>query len=164
METLKTEKKSNNVLFAVIFLAVIIIIVIVIVKPFSIYSVYEPMSKGKVIINGQTISVEVAKTPEQQEFGLKGREKLNDGQGMLFVFKDKRYYNFWMDGMKIPIDIIWLDGNKIIEISKNVPVPTDTNNPAIFTPPSEVNYVLEVSAGYSDKKNIKIGDIVEYKI
>ncbi|MCX6743755.1 MAG: DUF192 domain-containing protein [Candidatus Parcubacteria bacterium] len=149
METLKTEKKSNNVLFAVIFLAVIIIIVIVIIKPFSIYSIYEPLSKGKVIINGQTISVEIAKTPEQQEEGLKGRTKVNDDQGMLFVFKDKRYYNFWMDGMKIPIDIIWLDDNKIIDITKNAPVPTDPKNPAIFRPASEVNYVLEVRAGSS---------------
>jgi len=165
METLKTEKKSNNVLFAVIFLAVIIIIVIVIIKPFSIFSIYEPLSKGKVLINGQTtISVEIAKTPEQQEIGLKGREKLNDGNGMLFVYKDKRYYNFWMDGMKIPIDIIWIDDNKIIDITKNAPVPADLNNPDIFRPASEVNYVLEVKAGYADKNNIKIGDTVEYLI
>jgi len=161
METLKTEKKSNNVLFAVIFLAVIIIIVIVIIKPFSIYSNNEPLTKGKVLINGQAISVEIAKTPEQQEIGLKGRDKLNNGNGMLFVFKDKRYYNFWMDGMKIPIDIIWIDDNKIIDITKNAPVPADLNNPDIFTPISEVNYVLEVKAGYADKENIKIGDSVE---
>ncbi|MFA5188103.1 MAG: DUF192 domain-containing protein [Patescibacteria group bacterium] len=164
METLNPPKKSNNLIFAAIFLAVIIIIVIIIVKPFSIYSNYESMADGKVIINGQAISVEIAKTPEQQEVGLKGKTKLNDNQGMLFAFKDKRYNTFWMDGMKIPIDIIWLDDNKIIDITKNAPAPTDTNNPAIFTSPSEVNYVLEVTAGFADKNNVKIGDTVEYKI
>jgi len=161
MDTLNTQKKSNNVIFAIIFLAVIIIIVIILTSFFSIYSNHEPLAKGKVIINNQTISVEIAKTPEQQEAGLKGREKIKDGQGMLFVFNDKHYRTFWMDGMKIPIDIIWLDDDKIIDITKNAPIPADINNVPIYTSASEVNYVLEVSAGYTDKNNIKIGDTVE---
>jgi hypothetical protein len=164
MENIVEPKKSKNIVFAVIFLAVIIIIVIILISFFSIYSNNEAMGKGKVIINNKKISVDIAKTPEQQENGLKGREKLSDGQGMLFVFKEKRYYNFWMDGMKIPIDIIWLDDNKIIDITKNAPVPTDPKNPAIFRPASEVNYVLEVRAGYADANNLKIGDSVEFKI
>ncbi|MCX6746162.1 MAG: DUF192 domain-containing protein [Candidatus Parcubacteria bacterium] len=165
MEILKTQKKSNNnIIFAVIFLVVIIIIVVVLTSFFSIYSNNNPMANGQVKIDGKVIKVDIAKTPEEQANGLSGWEKLADNQGMLFVFKDKRYRDFWMQGMKFPIDIIWIEDNKIIDIAKNTPVPTDENNPPIYRPLSEVNYVLEVKAGYCEAKNIKVGDTVEYII
>lgn len=164
MENLNNPKKSNNIIFALIFLGVIIVIVIILTSFFSIYSNNNPMAHGQIKINGKVINVDVAKTPEEQANGLSGWEKPADNQGMLFTFKDKRYRDFWMQGMKFPIDIIWLDDNKIVDISKNVPRPTDANNLQIYHSQSEVNYVLEVMAGYADKNNIKIGDTVEYKL
>jgi hypothetical protein len=161
MDTLKIEKKSKNIYFALAFLIVIIVIVIILTSFFSIYSNYPAITKGKVIINGKTISVEVAKTPEELALGLSGREKLKENQGMLFVFKERRYRDFWMDGMKIPLDIIWIDDGTIIDITKNAAVPIDSSNIPIFHSKREVNYVLEVNAGYTDKNNINISDLVE---
>jgi hypothetical protein len=161
MESLKIPKKSNNIIFAVIFLAVIIIIVIILTSFFSIYSNNPPLAKGQVKVSGKVINVYLAQTPEEQSNGLSGWEKLSENQGMLFVFKDKRYRDFWMQNMKFPIDIIWINDDKIVDITKNASIPSNLNNIPLFHSIEEVNYVLEVKAGYADDNNIKIKDLVE---
>jgi uncharacterized membrane protein (UPF0127 family) len=64
-----------------------------------------------------------------------------------------------MKGMRFPIDIIWINDNKIVDISKNVPVST---NSILFTyaPKEPVNQVLELNAGVSNRYNFQIGDSV----
>jgi len=102
----------------------------------------------------------VANTPESRMKGLSGRGKIGANEGMLFVMDDKRYHSFWMADMKFPIDIIWISDNKVVDLTKNAPVPTDPKNIPVFTPNTEVNKVLEVNAGYIEANNIAIGDEV----
>ena len=117
-----------------------------------------------VTINGKEISVETAKTPEEREKGLSGVSSLDKDSGMLFVFENKsKTPVFWMKGMLIPLDIIWIKEDKIIRIDKKVPVPaTDTpdNKIKTYSAGTVVDYVLEVNAGFSDSNSIKIGDSV----
>jgi len=156
--------KDKKFIIIGILIAIVLIFAIICAFSFSVFYFKSDFGKGVVKINGKSIKVETALTAETQYQGLQGRNSLPADQGMLFVFKDKRYHEFWMQGMKFPIDIIWINDSKIIEITKNAPVPTNSNSPAIFTPPSEVNYVLEVNAGYTEKNNIKIGDTVEINL
>jgi len=114
----------------------------------------------QLIINDKVINIEIADTAEKISKGLGERESLPEDNGMLFIFKDKRQYGFWMKGMQFPLDIIWIDDNKIADISKNLPVEVD--NLTTYKPITPVNYILEVNAGYADEHDIKIGDIVEY--
>ncbi len=111
-------------------------------------------------IGGQKVKVELARTSEEQEQGLSGRKSLGDDEGMLFIFEKPSKYSFWMPKMNFPIDIIWLDENlHIVFIKKNA---TPESYPGVFTPTSDSLYVLEVESDFSQKNNLKVGDLVQF--
>jgi uncharacterized protein len=124
----------------------------------------QKLKTNQVIIDNKIINVELAQTSSQQEKGLGDRDSLAVDNGMLFIFPDSGVKMFWMKDMKFPIDIIWIKDNTIIGITANVPVPIDQKNLPIYASPAEVNYVLEVSAGFSKKYNFKIGDKVTFDL
>lgn len=145
----------------------IIIGFIVILLLFSAFIVFQidqkPKPPSQVTIDNQTFSVELAKTTKDQEQGLSGRTTLPQDQGMLFIFKQAARYPFWMKGMKIPLDIIFIKDNKIVTIFQNVPVPKDpkaTNLP-VYISDQPVNYVLELNAGKAKASNFHNGDTVK---
>ena len=111
-------------------------------------------------INNNKLSVEVADSDIKKEIGLGGRDSINNESGMIFVYDKPDRYSFWMKDMNFPIDIIWINENKIIEISKNIS-PSDYQPPNELFPASPVNKVLELYAGTVDKLNIKVGDEVK---
>jgi uncharacterized membrane protein (UPF0127 family) len=115
-------------------------------------------STSTIQINNRTLKVALAKTTSEKQKGLGGVYKLNENEGMLFVMGQKNRYGFWMKGMKIPIDIIWISDNKIIDISQNIDIAQGEFK--VYYPTTPVNYVLEVSSGYCKRYNIRIGDVV----
>jgi uncharacterized protein len=124
----------------------------------------EKLSTGQVIINNQVINVELAKTTSQQTQGLSNRFSLAENSGLLFIFPDYSLRSFWMKDMKFPLDFIWIKGNIIVDITPNVPAPTlGQKELPVYQPKTEVNYVLEVNAGYVKFQNIQIGDRVEIR-
>jgi uncharacterized membrane protein (UPF0127 family) len=139
-----------------IFYSVFIILVISL-----LYYLRNPL-KPKIIINNNVINVEIALTPQQISNGLSYRKSLNRDEGMLFVFGNKDIRPFWMFEMRFPLDIVWIDGNKIVAINSNVPVNTGENW-TVVNPGIPVNRVLELNGGITDKLNIKVGDEVIYK-
>jgi hypothetical protein len=128
-------------------------------------SVGEPLTKARVTANGHTFIVEVADTSAAQALGLGGRKHLGPSDGMLFVYKDKSRHTFWMKGMLIPIDMVWLDNRRIVHIERRVPPPapgTPEYSLPTYTPPEPANFVLEVAAGRADALGLKVGDTVSY--
>lgn len=115
----------------------------------------------QVVINNSVVNIEVVDTPQSRQQGLSGKTKLGADDGMLFVFEDKQPRSFWMKNMNFPIDIIWIDDNKITKIDRNLEpegeIPTNHYNSD-----APVNYVLEVNANFSKINNINIGDTVTY--
>lgn len=109
---------------------------------------------------------EIADTPAKQSQGLSGRESLEINKGMLFVFEKPGSYGFWMNGMKFPIDIIWISGDKIIGFEKNASLAPSINSgqAKIYYPNESVDKVLEIKAGGADNFGIKIGDSIEVLI
>ncbi|HEX9664656.1 MAG TPA: DUF192 domain-containing protein, partial [Patescibacteria group bacterium] len=79
---------------------------------------------------------------------------------MLFIFDKKDYYSFWMKEMEFPIDIIWIDDQTVVGIEKNIQPPA-AGRLFVYRPEQKVNLVLEIGAGLSDQRNIKIGDLVD---
>jgi len=92
--------------------------------------------------------------------GLSDRDFLDESSGMYFVLGEREVVNFWMKGMRFPIDIIWIDSGKITGLTKNASVPQNGKIPT-YTSPTAITNVLEVNAGFADKYNIKIDDKVE---
>ena len=106
------------------------------------------------------LTVEIADEPDEQARGLSSRESMAKNKGMLFVFSKLGKPGFWMKDMKFTIDIIWIkESGEIIGITKNI---SPNTFPEAFYPPSEIKYVLEVNAEWSDRNNIKIGDAVSF--
>ena len=111
-------------------------------------------------IGEQILKVDLALTRGEQEQGLSGREGLRNDGGMLFIFSKSSVNYFWMKDMNFPIDIIWIDQNlKIIYIKKDA---QPSSYPNSFGPGVDNLYVLEVSDGFSEKNNLKEGDLVEF--
>ena len=107
-------------------------------------------------IAGQEIGVELASTTTEQNKGLSGRSELLENSGMLFVFAEPGEHSFWMKDMNFPIDIVWISSDmKVVYIKKNA---TPETYPEAFTPDVDAKYVLEISAGFSDKNGLKAGD------
>jgi uncharacterized membrane protein (UPF0127 family) len=121
--------------------------------------------KKEIKIADKTLLVEVVDSLEARNKGLSGREGLEENRGMLFVFETKDVRpGFWMKDMRFSIDIIWINDDKVVQISKELPYPspdTPDRSLPIYTPQVSVDYVLEVSAGFSDKNGISVGDSVD---
>ncbi len=119
---------------------------------------------------------EVAKTQAIRTRGLMFRESLALDAAMLFVFEQPGVYNFWMKNCKIPLDIIWLDGNyRVVAIKpNNQPCPTTGDCPSII-PTSALSeatagetgvvakYVLEINAGLASQIGLVEGSYFTFQ-
>lgn len=130
----------------------------------SAESVVKEDISGPLVQIGKTkIQVEVVRTEAAIQKGLSGRPSIDPKSGMLFIFPQKARYRFWMPDMHFPIDIIWIEDDTISDITEDVSPKFDPANPRFYLPAGPVNYVLEVNAGYAEKKGIGIGDRVMFK-
>jgi uncharacterized protein len=103
-------------------------------------------------------SVEIARTPEALERGLMERDGLPAGTGMLFVFDVPGRHVFWMKNMKFLIDILWLDDEgKVVHVAQNAP-PCAEEPCAVYAPPSDAKYVLEIPAADAAKLGISLSE------
>ncbi len=122
-----------------------------------------PMKEFRVVIGGQSIIVEVARDEETRRRGLSGRMTLAQDHGMFFIFPEKSAERFWMKDMFIPLDMIWIDDGKIVDILPRVPAPAfgalDSALP-FYAPKMPATRVLEVNAGTAERLGWKIGDTV----
>lgn len=119
-------------------------------------------SHGEVLIGGTEVKVEIVDDPGEMAKGLSGRESLEEDRGMLFVFAAPDQTAFWMKDMNFSLDIIWIKGDEIIDIAANLP-PLAGDYVATYQPRVPADYVLEVNAGFTAERGVKIGDKVNIK-
>jgi len=117
-----------------------------------------------VTIKGHVFNVEIAATEEKREQGLSGKQFLPTDSGMLFIFNTPDFYEFWMNGMLFPLDFVWMNGNKIIDLTENVPVPSNRDPIKIIKPKAKADKVLEINAGAINANSIETGDNVKIAI
>lgn len=113
-------------------------------------------------INNLEIKVEIAKSNEERSKGLSNRTQLDSNTGMVFVFSKDSKPIFWMKDTKIPLDIVWINDNKIIGIEKNVQPEIGINDRNLkkYPAPASIDYVLEINGGITDKNNIKVDQTI----
>lgn len=115
-------------------------------------------------INSREYKLLIANDDKSRQVGLSNRKTLDANTGMLFIFPQKGIYSFWMKDTLIPLDMIYINDNKIVHIVKNAPPHGGkSGTPPIYTPPVQANYILEVNGGESDKHKFKNGDTVTLK-
>lgn len=124
---------------------------------------YLNFSKGmKVEFSNIKYSIEIADDDEERRLGLSGREKLDDGRGMLFVYEESGVKSFWMKDMLIPIDIIWINSEgEVVHIEEGVSPDT---YPETFVNDLPAQYVLEIPAGDTSKYAIGVGDTADINL
>ncbi len=123
---------------------------------------YAEVYPSRVCMQNVCVQVEVAKNFEERSAGLMSRKSLPDESGMLFIFDQAGFYNFWMKNMLIPLDIIWIaDDRTVIDIAKYA-YPC-TKECLSFSPKAPAKYVLEVNSGFCDKNKIQTGQKVAFK-
>lgn len=119
----------------------------------------------KVKVDRSTVTAPVAASLTTQAKGLGGTPSITDEQGMLFVFEQSTLQEFWMKGVNYPIDIVWIDGETVSEVTPNVqPAEPNTADESLprYKPQYPVNRVLEVPAGWAARHNIQPGDPVRF--
>jgi uncharacterized membrane protein (UPF0127 family) len=118
-----------------------------------------------VSIGGVRLLADIADTPEKQRVGLGVRESMEEGEAMLFLFATESRHPFWMNGMEFPIDIIWLDADKIVvHIERSLqPCPNIVDCPN-YTPDEDALYVLETVAGFSERRGVVEGTQAEFDL
>ena len=105
------------------------------------------------------VVAEVVSTPKKCYLGLSHRRELPEGQGMLFLLGAAHRHVFCMRDMRFPIDIIWIADGNVAGLHKQLS-PRDNGN---FISPVPVRLALEVPAGFADRHDIKVGDLVVFQ-
>jgi len=106
-----------------------------------------------------TLEIEVASTPEARKKGLSGVDKMDNYQGMLFIYPDITNDTFWGKGLNFDLDIAFIsDRGEIVDIRQ-----VFANN--LDSVKSSVPYLkaLEVHMGWFEHHDISIGHRVLHK-
>jgi uncharacterized protein len=121
----------------------------------------EKLPVVKVSVGRTVIHVEVADNEYRKWKGLSWRENLGENEGMYFVYESAVIPAFWMYGMQFPLDFIWINEDKVVEVSENIQPPGKAEEtPVTLSPGTKVTGVIEVNAGFVKRNNIKTGDTV----
>ncbi len=108
-------------------------------------------------ISDQMIQLEVAKTAAEQAMGLMYRDSLPDNRGMLFLFNPPRTVGFWMKNVRIPLDMVFMLGGRVVDVAHGVP-PCQTEPCPIYGPAGAVDQVIELRGGRAKELGIQPGD------
>lgn len=147
---------SKNASRALILGAIIIVIALVAA---AILRGREAAERATLTIDDNILSVRVADNPWERARGLSGFEAEDvKAHGMLFIFKEPEVQEFWMKGMVLDLDVLWIRENKIVAIERNVPAPKPGEEPARMTSaPIPVDMVLELPAGSVQALGLLVG-------
>ena len=118
-----------------------------------------------VLPNGNEIEAELAMTAEEQATGMMFRSDLPADRGMLFVGDRAAPRSFWMYQCLIPLDIVWLDGNRrVVEIVRDAPPCRDSDPRGCPSYGGTANsvYVLELAAGQAATQGLALGDQLDF--
>lgn len=142
----------------------VLVVLLLAFAKFKGFNFFNNIGGTTATINNHSYNLLIANDEKSRQIGLSNRKSLDKNTGMLFIFPKKDKYSFWMKNTQIPLDMIWINDNKIVYIVKKAPpmAGKDGNLP-IYTPTSDANYVLEVNGGESDKYKFKNGDTVTLK-
>jgi hypothetical protein len=152
----------NKKLVLAIIISIVLIMVAILLRAVWVKGREALSPKSTVQIGDVIFNVDVASSPFSRTIGLAGRSSLAEDKGMLFLFERRLVTPFWMKGMRFPLDIIWIDGDEIVDINENVPIEEDIIEAELkqYLSSELMDKVLEVNAGLVEKFGIKIGDKV----
>ncbi|MDH7476054.1 MAG: DUF192 domain-containing protein [Microgenomates group bacterium] len=94
-------------------------------------------------LENKNVTLLIADTPEKWERGLMFVKKLDDADGMIFIFPDKKIRTFWNKNTFVDLDIYWINGKNIIG-KDFLPSISKTGKITTVDSKKEVNKVIEI--------------------
>ena len=105
-------------------------------------------------IGNQQFTLEVADDDDEREMGLMFRDSMPADHGMIFMFEEPQILGFWMKNTRIPLDIIYVDGDGVVVSIKSMEAfdlrSTSSDKPA--------QYAIELNKGLATACGVKVGD------
>lgn len=113
-------------------------------------------AEQNVRIANAVYALESADTEALRQKGLGGRLSLCELCGMLFIFDEPGRYAFWMKDMRFPLTLIWLAGETVVFVARDVP----PDFSGVIEPPLSADRVIEINAGRATE--LMAGDQVQF--
>ena len=120
------------------------------------------------------INAELADDPVERGQGLMCRSSVPDNTGMLFKFSSESTHGFWMYNTYVPLDIIYLNGEKrAVDALSMSPCPrpagaddTEWHTKCVsesgqYGTKTPALYALELPSGWLDRAGIPLGNFHE---
>lgn len=175
MKSPSSRKKSNRNIYLIALLMVTVgLLLYFLMKPdvqsesmMQTEPLEIPFSRqGELLFIGQSasdtlaiIDIEIADDDLKRARGLMYRKSIPEKGGMLFIHETEQIQSFWMKNTYIPLDIIFVNSEKIIVTIHPNTRPLKEWSYA-STQPSL--YVVEVNAGFCNRHHIRSGDRIAF--
>ena len=119
------------------------------------------LKKEKIVIenklskNKEFFLVELAKNEYEKKKGLQCKKYLKKNEGMLFIWSDEDYRNFWMKNTAIPLDLIFINSKfEIVDIYFNA----TPFSKKLIRSQKRAKFVLELNVGVFKELGFDVGD------
>lgn len=111
-------------------------------------------------INNHKFKVKVLTDSKSHRIGMMNRKFDETFEGLLFIMGGKKQC-FWMKNCLIPLDILIIKNNVIVNIHYNCPPCISDDCPSYC---GNGNIVLELEGNTCEELGIEAGDLIEYII
>lgn len=147
--------------WGVVIVSCIIVLVVICMFLVSHHFLGIPWKRASVpvsaTLNGKPVALETVQTPEDREMGLSGRRSVPARYAMRFIFDRPAIYPFWMQGMWVSLDIVWVREGVVVDRVRLDPPATFFSDPAMYTPQDTADTVYEFASGEADMYGLATG-------
>ncbi|WP_428390554.1 DUF192 domain-containing protein [Lichenicoccus sp.] len=105
-------------------------------------------------------TVELARTPREQQVGLMFRTSIPASSGMLFIWPTVQESAMWMENCPVPEDMLFVGPDGVIRSIAEDTVPESL---AQISSGGPVRATIELQGGITAKLDIRVGDRIENK-
>lgn len=118
-----------------------------------------PLETVKFPLGGVEVEIEIAFYANEQEQGLMFRDSMPENHGMIFVYREPEYLNFWMKNTRIPLSIAFVREDLIIGNIEEMKAGPKQGDPSErYHSRYQSRYALEMNTGWFEKHGVKEGD------
>jgi uncharacterized protein len=114
--------------------------------------------------SGKAVQAEVMVEDQDRAMGLMFRPSLPQDRVLLFVFEGLGFHGIWMKNCRFPIDIVWLDEERlVVHVAEAVP-PCRKDPCPSYEPMRKAVFVVEMNAGLAAREGVEIGRQVSFEL
>ena len=161
MDTLISINRSRTFGLAKFCVFVAVVLIATVIPKYLLAQSPTSFSMTSVVIetrtDAQQLTMELAEDAGQHAQGLMDRQSLASDSGMLFVYARPRRVSMWMKDTLIPLDMLFVRLDGIIEsiVERTTPLSLTT-----IRSEKMVRAVIELNAGTAKRLGIEVGNRV----